>query len=128
MIKKYKYLLLISGFLILSGCYRNQDINICNYIDSNSEIQMAINQKDYSLIIPKSEKYIKLLQWAKNNTVGWRETPPVSYYSQIFIKQNHFRLLYSKGTSYVIIGIKINDTSKQYKKSIQKGELDFLLN
>lgn len=123
-----KILIFTIGVTTLIACNRNKSIDLCNYIDSKYNIQMNINHKENYLISPKSDKQIKLLKWAKSNVVGWEKTPPISYYSQIYLKQDDFILLYSKGFNCVIINIRIDGNYKQYKKTIPKGELDFLFN
>ena len=74
-----------------------------------------------------SDKFVKLTQWAENNTTGW-ETTPASYVAEVFVRQGNFRLLYTTGTEGVVIGLTDRkNIHKQYSKKIKKGELDFLV-
>ena len=78
-------------------------------------------------IAPNSDKFIKLTQWAANNTTGWA-TAPASYVSEVFVGQGNFRLLYTSGTDGVVISFTDRENNpKQYSKKIKKGELDFLV-
>ena len=74
-----------------------------------------------------SDKFIKLTQWAENNTTGWKSTP-ASYVAEVFVGQGEFRLLYTTRTDGVVIGFTDRENNpKQYSKKIKKGELDFLV-
>ena len=122
---------------VLTGC--TSKINFNEYIDKNLPLELKI-QKNYlstdstmperseQFEIPaNSDKFVKLTQWAENNTTGW-ETTPASYVAEVFVGQGNFRLLYTTGTEGVVIGLTDRkNIHKQYSKKIKKGELDFLV-
>ena len=124
-----KLAVLATTFMLVS-C--SSSININDYIDRSSPFDLTINSRDtatgftqslQSKITVNSDKYLKLINWLEKNENGWRITP-VSYVTNISVTQrNSFRLLCSKGENGVVIGL----GDKQYSKSIQKGELDFLI-
>ncbi len=131
--KQIRNLFFYISFCTLTSC--NTNINFNEYIDKNLPLELRI-QKNYlsadstkteRLEIPSnSDKFIKLTQWAENNTTGW-ETTPASYVAEVFVGQGNFRLLYTTGTDGVVIGFTDRENNpKQYSKKIKKGELDFL--
>jgi len=123
--------LLITCFL--SSCSRQ--INICDYIDNAKPLEMTIIKADKlaqfdtikKIMIPSnSDKYLRLIQWAECNKTGWQITP-ASFVSEICITQDDFRLLYTSGSSGVVIGFTGTDKKPvQYSKSILSSDLDFL--
>jgi hypothetical protein len=131
--KQIRNLFIVISICTLTSCSKN--INFNEYIDKNLPLELKI-QKNYlstdgtkpeHLEIPAySDKFIKLTQWAENNTTGW-ETTPASYVAEVFVGQGNFRLLYTPGTDGVVIGFTDRENiPQQYSKKIKKGELDFL--
>ena len=119
--------------LVLTSCTTTIDFN--EYIDKDLPLELKI-QKNYlstdstkpeRLEIPaNSDKFMKLTQWAENNTKGW-ETTHASYVAEVFVGQGNFRLLYTTGTDGVVIGFTDKENNpRQYSKKIKTGELDFL--
>ena len=132
--KQIRNLFFIINICALTSCTTN--INFNEYIDKNLPLELKI-QKNYlstdstmpeRIQIPaNSDKFIKLTQWAENNTTGWKTTP-ASYVAEVFVGQGNFRLLYTTGTDGVVIGFTDREYNiKQYSKKIKKGELDFLV-
>lgn len=118
---------------MLASC--SSKININNYIDKNSSFILTLNSTDKITDLTKvtqtdikvnSHKYSKLIEWFNNNESGWQLTPS-SYLANISVRQGSFGLLYTKGTDGAVISfIDKENKSRQYSKSITKGELDFL--
>ena len=134
MTKQHRNLFFFILMFVLTSCSTNIDFN--EYIDKNLPLELKIQRNylstDHTMpeqieIAPNSDKFIKLTQWARNNTTGW-ETTPASYASEVFVGQGNFRLLYTSGSDGVIIGFTDRENNpKQYSKKIKKGELDFLV-
>ncbi|MCX6182408.1 MAG: hypothetical protein NT150_10810, partial [Bacteroidetes bacterium] len=105
------------------------------YIDKNASLKLTINKKDNSTglttsehfdIAANSDKYNQFVEWAQKNTDNWKWTP-ASYVADICVGQGNFRLLYSIGSNGVVIGFTDKEGKpKQYSKTIEKGNLDFL--
>lgn len=119
---------------IFSGC--SLDLHVNEYIDKNAPLRLTIREKDNSTglttsdsfeIAINSEKYRRLVDWADKNTGGWKWAP-ASYIADIYVGQGDFRMLYSIGSSGVVVGFTDKEGKpKQYTKTIEKGELDFLI-
>lgn len=119
---------------MLASC--GSKININNYIDKKSSFILTLNSTDKMTGLTKaiqtdikvnSHKYSKLIEWFNNNESGWQLTP-ASYVANISVRQGSFGLLYTRGTDGAVISfIDKENKSRQYSKSITKGELDFLL-
>jgi|JI10StandDraft_1071094.scaffolds.fasta_scaffold350689_1 hypothetical protein len=134
MAKQLRNLFFIIYIFVLASCTTN--INFNEYIDKNLPLELIIQKNYFStdktmperIVIPSnSDKFIKLTQWAENNTTGWEKTP-ASYVSEVYVRQGDFRLLYTSGTDGVVIGFTDRENNpKQYSKKIKKGELDFLI-
>ena len=134
MTKQLRNLFFFINMFVLTSCATNIDFN--EYIDKNLPLELKIQRNYLSTdstmperieIAPNSDKFIKLTQWAENNTTGW-ETTPASYVSEVFVGQGNFRLLYTSGTDGVVISFTDRENNpKQYSKKIKKGELDFLV-
>ena len=119
---------------IFSGCSLDLDVN--EYIDENAPLRLTIKEKDDSTglktsdsieIAVNSKKYKQLVDWADKNTGGWKWAP-ASYIADIYVGQGDFRMLYSLGSSGVVVGFTDKEGKpQQYTKPIEKGELDFLI-
>jgi hypothetical protein len=117
--------------LTLSSC--STEINIGDYINTNSSLTLSINKttQDTGLtnsqkveISPDSEKFKKIIDWGVNNQSSWTKTP-ASYISEVSVTQNDFRLLYNH--DFVVVGFtNKNGEPLQYSKKVKSGELDFL--
>ena len=122
-------LTLIMATLMLASC--SSSININEYIDKNSPFDLTINAMDTATGLTKAsqtkiavnlKKHLKLINWLDKNKNGWHITL-ASYVANISVTQkNSFRLLCTKNDNGIVIGLH----DKQYSKSIQKGEIDFL--
>ncbi len=133
MITKTKYLIIILLTFVFTGC--SADIELKDYIDKSAPFQLIINQTDVETglttrktieLIVNSEKWKKLIEWEENNKDGWQSSP-ASYIADISVIQGNFRLLYLRISSGVVISfIDKQGKSKQYIKTIPKGDLDFL--
>ena len=75
MITKTKYLIIVLLTFVFTGCLT--DIVLKDYIDKSAPFQLNVNQTDpetgltttrtFELPV-NSEKWIKLIDWAENNT------------------------------------------------------------
>ncbi len=120
-----KITLLLPIIFLLSSC--STEIELVNYIDQTRSLNLSRQETKTqpTEIDPKSEKYSKIIEWAKKNTDGWQSTP-ASYVSKVTISHGEFRLLYN--SSYVVVGYVDKDgKAKQYSRDIKPGDLDFLL-
>ena len=127
LILKKLIFIILTSFTI--GC--TTTININDYINQNRPLELnlnhGLNSADRLQIASHSAKFKKLIQWGKQNCEGWESTP-ASYDANIFVGQGDFRLLYSLNSDGVVIGFTDKKGNpKQYSKSVQKGELDFLV-
>lgn len=85
-------------------------------------------QKDSTDIIIdyNSIKYQKLLKWFMDNSNGWRSSPLSYSSSDLIIIGKDFRFRIFK--DFVVIDyIDKNGKSKQFDKSVNKNEFEFLL-
>jgi hypothetical protein len=129
LMREFNFILTIFGWLsftlIFGGC--KTEININDYIDKNSPLLLSVgNPLEHVNVEVNSDKYKKLIQWGNENVNGWQKTTS-SYVSDIFVGQGNFRLLTSLNNNGVVIGLTDkNGKPKQYRKTIKKGELDFL--
>ncbi len=125
--------LIINFLLILLFTSCNNSINIKDIIDQNAPLTLTIKKIDsatgltrtnQSVILTNSDKYVKLIHWANENTDGWHSTP-ASYNGEISLYQNKFRLV--RINNGVVIGFADKrGNSWQYTKVISNGSLDFL--
>lgn len=132
--KKASYLLVVLTILILSGCQK--DLLIEEIIDFTSPFELServVNEAEgissikRSPIEVDSEKWLKLVDFAKNNGEGWKRSPAASYDLDLSVTQDNFRLLIFREESVVIIGFEDEKgKGRQYKKSFVPGELDFI--
>ncbi len=111
------------------------DLDIKDIIDQEANLLLTTSSVDSETsfstneteeIKVNSEKWNKLLSFAESNMDGWRSSP-ASYLGNIYVLQDDFRLIYTKGSEGVVISfMDKNAEPKQYVKKIDKGELDFL--
>jgi len=119
--------------LAITSCQTYLEIN--DVIDQKSPFTLTIRTVDSETglssneteeIEVNSEKWVKLVDFAKNNVDGWQSSP-ASYIGDIYVSQGDFRLIHTKGSDEVVIAFTDKeDNPKQYTKGIEKGELDFL--
>ena len=119
--------------LAMTSCQTDLDLN--DVIDQKSPFTLTIrtvnpetglSSNETEEIKVNSEKWIKLVDFAKNNLDGWQSSP-ASYIGDVYVSQGDFRLIYTKGSNGIVIAFTDKeDKPKQYTKGIDKGELDFL--
>jgi hypothetical protein len=119
--------------LAMTSC--QSDLDIKDIIDQEANLLLTTSSVDSETsfstneteeIKVNSEKWNKLLSFAESNMDGWRSSP-ASYLGNIYVLQDDFRLIYTKGSEGVVISfMDKNAEPKQYVKKIDKGELDFL--
>ena len=120
--------------LVISSCSTNIDFN--RIIDNSKPFEVEkkiLNSSNYlgykRIINNQSKKWIDFDNWLKNNRNDWHKTP-VSYITEITIKQDDFNLLFfsdNEGETVVINYIDDKGKGQQYRKEIKKGELDFVI-
>ena len=130
-----KYLIILLLTFVFIGC--STEIELKDYINISAPFQLTINHEDSIsgltssktiVLIENSEKWKKLIEWVENNKKGWHYSP-VSYIADIYVIQGDFKLLYLRNSSGVVISFIDNQgNSRQYEKTIIKGNLDFLTN
>ena len=119
--------------LAITSCQTDLELN--DVIDQKSPFTLTIrtvnpetglSSNETEEIKVNSEKWIKLVDFEKNNMDGWQSSP-ASYIGDIYVSQGDFRLIYTKGSNGVAIAFTDKEGNpKQYTKGIDKGELDFL--
>lgn len=127
-----KNLFFISLLSSLTCC--SSDVNVFEYVDKNSSLKISAIESNSNLlnrleteIQINSDKYSRLLKWADMNSDGWNWDPVSHIPADIIVSQGSFRLLYWVGKDIAVITYTDkNNKSKQYSKSIKKGDLDFL--
>ena len=91
----------VLGFLLLTISSCSNQIHFTKYIDSDSSLELTINKIDdktglteseKKIIDPKSEKFIKFINWCNNNSSDWK-TASESYSPKATISQKDFQLL-----------------------------------
>ncbi len=114
----------------MTSCQSNLDFN--NIINQKESFSLKIlNQKNLNINLTKeikinSEKWIKFIDFLKNNKIGWQSNP-ASFNGNIHVSQKNFNFTYLESSNLVVINFLNNDRdSKQFTKKINKGELDFL--
>ena len=128
-----KLLIILIFCLSFTSCRITLDIN--DFIDTNSEFILIIVDVDSDTglstfktedIKVNSKKWVLIIEFLKNNIDSWRSSP-ASHIGNIYVKQNSFSLTYSKGFNSIVLKyIDKEGQPKQYYKSIDKKELDFL--
>ena len=122
--KLIKTIWLIISVIFFNAC---SEINISKIINTNKSLELYIKSEKKENISVGSVKWKKIIQFANDNTKKWKRTP-ASYFSDISVRQGNFRLLYSIGKDYIVIGFTDKKgNSKQFYKKIKKGALDFLI-
>ena len=121
---------LISFLFVITSC--TSEISITEFVNPDLPLILKINRRnngltetDKKIIEPQSEKSKKFIFWCNRNSSGWENTI-ASYNSKVSVSQNNFNLLYFQNT-VVINFIDKNGKPKQYSKTIENGELDFLI-
>ena len=119
--------------LAITSCQTDLELN--NVIDQKSPFTLTIRTVDSETglstneteeINVNSEKWTRLVDFAKQNMDGWQPSPE-SYIGDVYVTQGNFRMIYTKGSDGVVIAFTDNEGDpKQYTKKIDKGELDFL--
>jgi hypothetical protein len=132
-IKKYFYIFtFLLSVTVFTSC--NTTVNINDYIDKNATFTLTarktdtitgLSTSDSFVVAVNSDKYKNIIQWGNENTNGW-QTTFASYIADISLTQNNFRLLLT-GNNGVVIGFTDKDGKpRQYSKTINKNELNFL--
>ena len=119
--------------LAMTSCQTDLELN--DVIDQKTSFTLIITTVDPETglssneteeIEVNSEKWIKLIDFAKNNLDNWQSSP-ASYIGDTYVTQGDFRLIHTKGSNGVVIAFTDQEGNpKQYTKEIDKGELDFL--
>lgn len=126
-------LFLILTLTTLISC--KSEVSISDYLDKKSPLVLTQRAKiknasftsnNTKQILPNSENFLKFEKWCNQNKTGWQETN-ASYISNLTLLQNNFRLLVLNN-AVVICFIDKQGTSKQYSKTINKDDLNFLVN
>jgi len=88
--------------------------------------EMSISTRDTAEIHAGSFKHFRLIQFFHDNKKDWKSSR-ASYIGEVYVDQEDFQLIYSRGSDYVVIAYDdLEGDRRQYQKNIQKGELDFL--
>lgn len=119
--------------LAITSCQTDLELN--DVIDQKSAFTLTIRTVDPKTrlssneteeIKVNSDKWVKLVDFAKNQMDGWQSSP-ASYIGDIYVLQGDFRLVYTKGSNGIVIAFTDKEGNpKQYTNRIEKGELDFL--
>lgn len=119
--------------LAMTSCQTELELN--DVIDQKSPFTLTIStvnsetghsSNETEIIKVNSEKWIKLVDFTKNNLDGWKSSP-ASYIGDIYVSQGDFRLTHKKGSNGVVFAFTDKESDpKQYTKKIDKGELEFL--
>ena len=134
MTNKITFVFILTATCILTSC--SSSININDYVEKNSPFILTLNKTDLATGLTKSsktnipvnsDKHLNLINWFDKHRNGWQPMP-ASYVTYISVTQGAFRLLYDNHGDGVIIGFIDKDKkARQYSKTIEKGELDFLI-
>ena len=111
------------------------DLEVDTLVDQKSDFTLRIRTTDpdtglssdsLDMIEVHSEKWNKLMKFIKNNQEGWHASY-ASYVGDLYIHQKDFNLIHTIGEEGVVINfIDQNGKSRQYSKTIESGELEFL--
>ena len=126
--------LLASISFMIASCSSKIEFN--DYIDKNKPFSLNIGSSDSIQglddikrieIAVDSEKHREFLKWTARNSEGWTSSL-LTYLPTILLTQNNFQLIYDPTNGLVVI----NFTDKQnqpreYTKTVQPGELNFIL-
>ena len=119
--------------LAMTSCQTDLELN--DVIDQKSPFTLTIRTVDPKTGLSSneteelkvnSEKWIKLIDFAKNNLDDWQSSP-ASYIGDIYVLQGDFKLIHTKGTNGIVFAFTDREgNAKQFTKKIDNGELDFL--
>tara|TARA_Y100000588_G_scaffold390455_1_gene496012 strand:- start:117 stop:521 length:405 start_codon:yes stop_codon:yes gene_type:complete len=119
--------------LAMTSCQTDLELN--DVIDQKSpfsftirtvDLETGLSSNETEEIKVNSEKWIKLVNFVKNNLNGWQSSP-ASHIGDIYVSQGDFRLIYTKSANGVVIAFTDKKGNpEQYIKGIDQGELDFL--
>ena len=119
-------------FAIL-GC--KKDIQTPDYIDSSEPILInllkigdssRLDKSEQYVLLPESDKHLKILQWANRNTTDWEKPFPICFIGEITVSQGNFHLTQLKGS----VLMKFKDETgnpREYIKFCKNDDLYFLL-
>lgn len=120
--------------LVITSCQNSLELN--DLIDQTKPFKLTVMKGDSGIILKSkgteeikvnSEKWIKLIDFLKENVDGWHASP-ASYIGDISVAQGDFRLMQIMGSNGIVVAFKDKEGDpKQYTKEIAKGELDFLI-
>ena len=129
----------IAGILLsfpvfaIIGC--KKDIQVSDYIDSSEPILIKLliigdssrlDKIEQYVLLPESDKHLKILQWANRNTTGWEKPFPISFIGKITVSQGNFHLKQLKGS--VLMQFKDETGNPRvYIKDCKNDDLYFLL-
>lgn len=121
---QFKIIMILA--LSLGAC--TSEVSITEQFDNNLPFAMNLSNKFTIQIEIQSgmEKHIQLVRWLEKNSSGWKPST-ASYNTDISLTQNDFRLLYSSNGLVVIGFMDRSGDSKQFTKTTNESELDFLL-
>ena len=78
-------------------------------------------------IFANTDKWSRLMQFASKNSTDWNPSP-ASHIADYYLRQDNFQLMgWNNGKSVVINFVDANGQANQLAKSIETGELNFLL-
>ena len=124
--------ILIFLLLTISSC--STQIHFENYIDANAPLILTIHkinsktgvtENEKKVVEPNSEKFIHFKNWCDENSTNWKNASD-SYSPKFVVTQKNFQLLCLENS--VVFNFTVRGKFKQYWKSIEKGELNFLIN
>jgi hypothetical protein len=129
---KHTEMKVILGIILLVLMFScRQDIKFEEIIKLDSDFELTIKQTDNNdferiLIDKDSDKIIKLKEWFKEHSDNWESSIASWASPDISLTSNEFRFLVFK--NFVVIGfIDISGKPRQYTRTVDKMEFDFLL-
>ena len=130
-----KIITIMTLILSLAMISCQTDLELNDVIDQKSPFTLIISTVDPETglssneteeIEVNSEKWIKLIDFAKNNLDDWQSSP-ASYIGDIYVSQGDFKLIHTKGANGVVFAFTDKEGNpKQYTKKIDDDVLDFL--
>lgn len=117
----------------LTSCHTDLDINEiidqeAPFVLGTETVNPKTGQTTYTTeqIEVNSEKWIKLVAFAKNHMQGWQSSP-ASHLGNVYLSQGNFKLVYTKGSDGVVVVFRDQEGKpRQYINNIEHGALDFL--